>query len=285
MIFTLNASNAIKIVGQNYPFENGQVLLLSENHNSISGLREYAMKAGASVCYLPVTAPELRASDKSLLLHLDTPSVEGRRLFAYAAQSNFSGVQHPLGMLSVLAGKYLSFLCSFYIYAFFRDDLPGPEQGLGGASGCRGPCTDQRPGPQPVAARLRGPFVLQDVWAAHGGRGPPGAQGQDPPAAPHGLLPGPCGIRWRWAPNAGTLNRETIPWKSRYVTREGGLDLPFLLLSPPVPMRRFGALQDLGGRILRGTRGPLALPEELENSGLVPLRRARAGVRGAALAM
>ena len=65
VIFTLNASNAIKIVGQNYPFENGQVLLLSENHNSISGLREYAMKAGASVCYLPVTAPELRASDKS----------------------------------------------------------------------------------------------------------------------------------------------------------------------------------------------------------------------------
>ena len=63
-----------------------------------------------------------------------------------------------------------------------------------------------------------------------------------------------------------------------------GLDLPFLLLSPPVPMRRFGALQDLGCRILRGTRGPLALPEELENSVLAPLRRARAGVRGAALA-
>ena len=78
------------------------------------------------------------------------------------------------------------------------------------------------------------------------------------------------------------MNRETTPWKSRYVTREVGLDLTFLLLSPPVPIRRFVALQDLGGRILRCTRGPLALPEELENSGLAPLLRA--DVRGAALA-
>eukprot|EP00906_Rhabdomonas_costata_P019130 RCo027875 len=96
VIFTLNASNAVKTVGQCYPFENGQLLMLTDNHNSINGLREYAKAAGAAVSYVPVRKPELRASEQDVQRHLGTPSTGGRRLFAYPAQSNFSGVQHPL---------------------------------------------------------------------------------------------------------------------------------------------------------------------------------------------
>lgn len=98
VIFTLNASNAVKLVGQNYPFQNGQLLLLMDNHNSVNGLREYAKNAGAAVDYIPVSAPEMLASDEEVQRYLKAPARGGRRLFAYPGQSNFSGVQHPLGM-------------------------------------------------------------------------------------------------------------------------------------------------------------------------------------------
>ena len=99
MIFTLNASNAVKIVGECYPFHNGSLLLLMDNHNSLNGLREYATTGGAtSIRYLPVTQPELRATDEELEKYLTMGSSEGHKLFAYPGQSNFSGVQHPLGV-------------------------------------------------------------------------------------------------------------------------------------------------------------------------------------------
>ena len=42
-IFTLNASNALKLVGESFPFApGGQLLLTVDNHNSVNGLREFA---------------------------------------------------------------------------------------------------------------------------------------------------------------------------------------------------------------------------------------------------
>eukprot|EP00906_Rhabdomonas_costata_P008378 RCo011951 len=99
VIFTHNASAAVKLVGQSYPFEQpgSRLLLLTDNHNSVNGLREYARAAGATVSYLPVSPPELRASDEALQAQLErgSGSEPGRGLLAYPAQSNFSGVQHP----------------------------------------------------------------------------------------------------------------------------------------------------------------------------------------------
>jgi selenocysteine lyase/cysteine desulfurase len=43
-----------------------------------------------------MTPPELRVDDAVLDEFLDTPTAGRHRLFAYPAQSNFSGVQHPL---------------------------------------------------------------------------------------------------------------------------------------------------------------------------------------------
>lgn len=50
VIFAANASGALKIVGESYPFEeNGQYLLTFDNHNSVNGVREFARAKGAPV--------------------------------------------------------------------------------------------------------------------------------------------------------------------------------------------------------------------------------------------
>jgi selenocysteine lyase/cysteine desulfurase len=95
VIFTSNASAAIKLVAESYPFGPGTGLTLTaDNHNSINGIREFAWRAGADVRYLPL-ADDLRlyrAED-----HLARAAGPG--LFAFPAQSNFSGVQHPLALV------------------------------------------------------------------------------------------------------------------------------------------------------------------------------------------
>ena len=97
VIFTSNASHALKLVGEAYPFQvGGQFLLLFDNHNSVNGIREFARAKGASFTYLPVMAPELRVEEALLLSFLKHGSTGAHHLFAYPAQSNFTGVQHPL---------------------------------------------------------------------------------------------------------------------------------------------------------------------------------------------
>ena len=96
-IFTSNATGAIKLVGEAYPFQAGDRYLLTfDNHNSINGVREFARARGADVTYVPVTPPDLRLDEAQLRAELDRPSEGGHNLFSYPAQSNFSGVQHPL---------------------------------------------------------------------------------------------------------------------------------------------------------------------------------------------
>ena len=97
VIFTANASGALKLVGESYPFdENAHYLLAFDNHNSVNGLREFANAHGAQVTYLPVELPSLRLSHAQLLNEWKQTQGQGRRLFSYPAQSNFSGTQHPL---------------------------------------------------------------------------------------------------------------------------------------------------------------------------------------------
>jgi selenocysteine lyase/cysteine desulfurase len=95
VIFTANASAALKLVGESFPFgEASRFTLLQDNHNSVNGIRMYAERAGAETTYLPLDG-ELRM-DRSVPI---PPAGEGPSLFAYPAQSNFSGVRHPLGLV------------------------------------------------------------------------------------------------------------------------------------------------------------------------------------------
>lgn len=101
VIFTPNASGALKLVGESYPFEpGGEFLLTFDNHNSVNGIREFARARGASVTYTPVIPPEMRLDAQRLRAHLTRPGSGHPRLFAYPAQSNFSGVQHALDWIA-----------------------------------------------------------------------------------------------------------------------------------------------------------------------------------------
>ncbi len=96
--FTPNASGALKLVGEAYPFGPGDHYLLTfDNHNSVNGIREFAHARGATVTYVPLALPDLRIPDSTLdeFLSLAAPG-QGNKLFAYPAQSNFSSVKHPL---------------------------------------------------------------------------------------------------------------------------------------------------------------------------------------------
>ncbi|CAG1016359.1 molybdenum cofactor sulfurtransferase [Anaerolineales bacterium] len=95
-IFTSNASGALKLVGESYPFPNGRYLLTFDNHNSVNGIREFAHVRGAEVTYIPVMLPDMRVDSSQLELELSRPSQSGHNLFAFPAQSNFSSVKHPL---------------------------------------------------------------------------------------------------------------------------------------------------------------------------------------------
>lgn len=101
VIFTPNASGALKLVGEAYPFgSQGRYLLTFDNHNSVNGIREFAQARGASVTYVPLETPDLRVDE----IHLHRLLAQGRpgqaNLFAYPAQSNVTGVQHPLEWIS-----------------------------------------------------------------------------------------------------------------------------------------------------------------------------------------
>jgi selenocysteine lyase/cysteine desulfurase len=97
VIFTQNASGALKLVGEAYPFGQGcRYLLTFDNHNSVNGIREFAHAKGAQVDYIPLTLPELRVNEATLGSYLDLGPAGCHSLFAYPAQSNFSAVQHPL---------------------------------------------------------------------------------------------------------------------------------------------------------------------------------------------
>jgi molybdenum cofactor sulfurtransferase len=97
VIFTPNASGALKLVGESYPFgPDDEYLLTFDNHNSVNGIREFARTRGARITYVPLLLPDMRVDEVGLASYLDQPGPGGHNLFAYPAQSNFSGVQHPL---------------------------------------------------------------------------------------------------------------------------------------------------------------------------------------------
>src|ERR1700680_3187358 len=60
LVFTLNASAALKLVGESFPFAPGSRYLLTfDNHNSVNGIREFARAKGATVAYAPLLTPGL----------------------------------------------------------------------------------------------------------------------------------------------------------------------------------------------------------------------------------
>jgi len=87
VIFTANTSAAIKLVAESYPFDSeGSCVLSVDNHNSVNGVREFARRANVATRYIDIQRD---------------PLPYGRGLFAFPAQSNFSGAIYPLSLVDV----------------------------------------------------------------------------------------------------------------------------------------------------------------------------------------
>lgn len=111
IVFTANASSAIRLVGESFPFQPGSELLLTkDNHTSVHGLREYAKAKGASVKYIPL--------DDALLIHdelmqraLQRLHLGAPHLLAFPAQSNATGARHDLGWIQHAQKQGAMVLC------------------------------------------------------------------------------------------------------------------------------------------------------------------------------
>lgn len=100
-IFTANATGALKIVGECYPFEDkGRFVLLADNHNSVNGIREYCHEKGGSFTYCPIHYEDLQIDGGRLAQLLSDTGDYANKLFAYPAQSNVSGIRHDLGWIA-----------------------------------------------------------------------------------------------------------------------------------------------------------------------------------------
>lgn len=94
-IFTMNASGALKIVGESYPFEKDAAFVLTaDNHNSVNGIREYCMAKGGEMAYAPIQYQSLTIDEPHLEQLLNHYSNKKNKLFAFPAQSNVTGIKH-----------------------------------------------------------------------------------------------------------------------------------------------------------------------------------------------
>ena len=99
-VFTPNASGALQIVGECYPFScESHFLLTADNHNSVNGIREYCRNKGASYAYSAMNYEDLSINEPELNKHLHAHPDKKNKLFAFPAQSNASGVQHSLAWI------------------------------------------------------------------------------------------------------------------------------------------------------------------------------------------
>ena len=111
IVFTPNASGAIRLVAECFPFEAGsQVLLSKDNHTSVHGLREYAKMKGGSVRYVTL--------DKSLCIHdtimqrsLERLDPSHPNLLAFSAQSNATGAKQDLRWIRIAQDNGAMVLC------------------------------------------------------------------------------------------------------------------------------------------------------------------------------
>lgn len=110
-IFTNNASAALKIVGECYPFtKESSFVLFSDNHNSVNGIREFCKAHEGTTHYAPLNYEDLTVNEAALENLLNSCNPNANNLFAFPAQSNVSGVKHNLNWIEKAHAKGMDVL-------------------------------------------------------------------------------------------------------------------------------------------------------------------------------
>lgn len=105
-VFTSNASAALKIVGECYPFNDKSTYVLTfDNHNSVNGIRDFCNKKGGHTIPVPSYYEDLYIDTAALEKALTAADPLSNNLFAFPAQSNASGVQHDLSYIKLAQEK------------------------------------------------------------------------------------------------------------------------------------------------------------------------------------
>lgn len=112
VVLTANATAACHLVAESYPWSHRcRLVLTADNHNSVNGIAEYAQRAGSPVDRIPL-------GDHLALEQADAAlgSMRGPGLFAYPAQSNFSGSRHPISLVDTAHASGLDVLLDAAAY-------------------------------------------------------------------------------------------------------------------------------------------------------------------------
>ncbi|KAG2188001.1 hypothetical protein INT44_000751 [Umbelopsis vinacea] len=102
VVFTSNASGALKLVAEAYPFgEHARLMLSEDSHNSLHGMRTFAAKAGAQTDYIRVHDSgviDTESFNRIVEGHGSQPNTT-KGLLVFTAQSNVSGVKQDLDLV------------------------------------------------------------------------------------------------------------------------------------------------------------------------------------------
>ncbi|KAJ3874525.1 pyridoxal phosphate-dependent transferase [Lentinula edodes] len=101
VIFTPNASGALKLVGEAYQFSKNSTFILStDSHNSVNGIREFARRGGANVVYVPAGGQKGKEGAFDLkegrrILRRNKPPQGTSSLLALTGLSNITNAKCP----------------------------------------------------------------------------------------------------------------------------------------------------------------------------------------------
>ncbi|KAM7495726.1 hypothetical protein LguiB_030335 [Lonicera macranthoides] len=120
-IFTSGATAALKLVGEAFPWERQSSFMYTmENHNSVLGIREYALSKGAAAFAVDIEETELHSEPKSfgssikvvqhhiqrrseaICQERGEPTGSVYNLFAFPSECNFSGVRFNLDLVKTI---------------------------------------------------------------------------------------------------------------------------------------------------------------------------------------
>ncbi|KAH9935193.1 PLP-dependent transferase [Epithele typhae] len=114
VVFTQNASGALKLVGESFPFRQGSNFILSaDSHNSVHGIRKFAEAGNAQVHYIEATNEGgcHPAHAMVALNELSPPDANAPpSLFALTAQSNITNTKNPLSLIEFAQNRGFSTL-------------------------------------------------------------------------------------------------------------------------------------------------------------------------------